>query len=126
MRGQAVAEYAILIAAALLIAATFIAIASTYAERTSQARHQTSVNDELERLQSELVAAAIARDGYERTIVIKPRNAVSMTIRVHDNWIEAESSLYSNIIRIPDVNGTVELDSGSFTVRKHEGSVIVS
>jgi archaellum component FlaG (FlaF/FlaG flagellin family) len=126
MRGQAIVEFVIFIGVALLIAATFIMIASEQTERTSQARHQISVNEELERLQSEFIAAAIAKDGYEHTVTISPRNAVALTVRIDGEWITAHSARYSNTIRIPETNASMELSSGTLTIRTINETVFVT
>lgn len=126
MKGQAVAEYVIFIGVALLITLTFIALASGETDRISEARHRESVNEEIDRIQTEIIAAALARDGYERTIRVAARNGVPVTIRIEDSWLRGESARYSNSIRIPSVSGSVELTNGLFTIRRIADELVVS
>lgn len=126
MRGQAIAEYTLLIATALTLTGVFIAIAANQAGKISANRQEASVKTQLDLVQTELIAAALAHDGYRYGLTIEPINGIAMTVWINDTTVKVNSSGYENTIQIPPVNGTVRLTRGTVSITKDNGTVNIA
>lgn len=119
-------EFTFLLGAALTLTAIFIAIAAHQAGQISTNRQETSVNTQLDLVQTELIAAALADDGYRYDLRIGPISGVDMTVWINGSFVRVNASGYENTARIPPVNGTVELTQGTVAIRKDNGTVSVA
>lgn len=120
-------EFLILIGVGMFLVAIATSIIVEQSGDASQKRHERSVNEQYERVRSELLAATIAKDGYRTELAFTPPyRGVLMNLTIDDANVAIRSARTATGGTIPGVSGSVTLSNGAVTIEKIDGEVVVS
>lgn len=125
--GQSSLEFVILCAAVLMFFLLFLAAISEQQGARAFEQREFLVKDTALQVQQELVLAANARDGYERTFELPHEllnHAYTVTLAGNLVQVQTVDGKHSLALAVPTVNGTIVV--GKNMVRKINGTIVVS
>lgn len=126
-QGQSSLEFVIIVGAMLLFFIIVLMNVSEQREVRAEEERAFLVKDTVISIQQELVLAAGARDGYERTFTL-PENVINQAYNVSIIgdlvYLSTENGKHSLALPVPDLNGTLII--GRNTVKKLNGRVLLN
>ncbi len=123
-KGQIAVEFSFMIMLAFVFLVVVLIVVAYYVDRASVQRRDAALTDEAAYIQEELLLAAGAPDGYQRTFTI-PHDADGYEYVVSNAESTLTISIKDSVLNkpIPPVVGV--LAKGPNTIRKHDGIIEV-